>query len=54
MVKLLLKRGEVNIDKLEQRGRTPLSHAAEGGYEGVVKLLLAREEVNPDEPDEIR
>jgi len=50
-VKLLLERGEVNPDKPEQRGRTPLSHAAGRGYEAVVKLLLEREEVNLDEPD---
>jgi len=29
-------------------GQTPLSFAAWGGSEGVMKLLLEREEVDPD------
>ena len=33
-------------------GRTPLTWAAWNGQEGVVKMLLGRAEVNPDQPDE--
>ena len=50
-MRLLLEREEVNLDKLDSRGRTPLSYAAGSGYEGVVKLLLEWEEVDPDKPD---
>jgi ankyrin repeat protein len=40
MVKLLLATGKVDIDpKDSEHGRTPLSWAAEGGHEAVVKLL---------------
>jgi len=39
--------GRVNPDVADNRGRTPLSYTTWGAYEGVVKLLLEREEVNP-------
>ena len=45
---MLLGREEVNPDKPANDGRTSLSHAAGNGYEGVVELLLGREEVNSD------
>ena len=51
VVKILLEREEVNPDKPDSDGRTPLSFAAEDGHEGVVKILLGRGEVNPDGPD---
>ena len=50
-VKLLLERKDVNPDKLDNDGRTPLSWAAEGGHDRVVELLLGREDVNPDRLD---
>ena len=31
--------------------RTPVSRAAMGGHEGVVKILLGRDDVNLNEPD---
>jgi len=44
-----LGRKEVNPDIPDQlHGQTPLSWAAENGYEGIVKLLLGRKEVDPD------
>ena len=33
-------------------GTTPLVWAARNGHEGVVNILLGREEVNPDKPDD--
>ena len=32
-------------------GRTPLAWATYSGHEGVAKILLGREEVDPDKPD---
>ena len=46
----LLEREEVNLDKLDRSGRTPLSYAAWRGREEVVKILLKQEEVNPNKP----
>jgi len=38
----------VNPDSSDRHGRTPLSHAAGNGNEGVVQLMLGRKDVNPD------
>ena len=35
-------------------GRTPLLRAAQRGLEGMVKILLGQEEVNPEKPDNDR
>ena len=51
VVKILLRREEVNPDTLDSYDQTPLSHAAWTGHEGVVKILLAWGGVNPDKPD---
>ena len=48
---ILLSREEVNPDKPNNWGRTPLSYATMSGHEGVVKVLLRCEEVNSDNPD---
>jgi len=48
---MLLGLEEVSPDEPNNYGKTPLSHAAEGGREGVVKILLGRGEVNPTKPD---
>ena len=48
----LLEWEEVDPDKPDSGGQAPLSYAAEGGYDGVAKLLLEREEVNLDKPDD--
>jgi len=40
-----------DIDGEDFLGRTPLAWAAHNGHEGVVEILLGREEVNPDKPD---
>jgi len=50
-MKILLGREEVNADKPDLAGRTPLSYASWWGHEAVVKILLEREEVNADRPD---
>ena len=41
----------VNPNSPSASGRTPLSWAAEKGHGGILKLLLEREDVNPDTPD---
>ena len=40
-----------NINEGDFSGRGPLAWAARNGHEGVVKILLGREEVNPDRSD---
>ena len=50
VVKLLIKRDNVNIDSKDKDDRTPLSYAAEYGYETIVKLLVERN-VNVDSKD---
>ena len=45
-MKILLVREKVNLDKLDDYGRTSLSYAAWHGHEGVMKILLGREVVN--------
>jgi len=52
VVEMLLKRGDVGLDKPGRFGQTPLFGAAWNGHEGVVKVLLERDEVNPDKPDD--
>jgi len=54
VVKMLLGREEVIPDKQDNDGRTPLSYAAEHGFEGAVGMLLGREEVDPNKPDNLR
>ena len=50
-MKVLLERHDVNPNKPDIDGRTPLLYAAWNGHEGVVKLLLGRDEVSPERPD---
>ena len=51
MVKILLGRGEVNPNKKDSDGDTPLSCAVRRGHERVVEILLRRDEVIPNKPD---
>ncbi|CAG9939384.1 unnamed protein product [Clonostachys rosea f. rosea IK726] len=58
VIKLLLDTGKVDVDVRDNKGRTPLSWAAEGSYwagedgsEAVVKLLLDTGEVDIDARD---
>jgi len=51
VVEILLEREEVNPDKPDNNGKTPLSYAAWERHEGLVKILLRRKEVNPDKTD---
>jgi len=48
---MLFGRDDIEPDKPDKNGRTPLRRAAKKGREGVVKILLGREGVNPDKPD---
>ena len=50
-VKLLLEREDVNPDRPDRYGQTPLSLTARSGYARVAKLLLEREKVSSDKPD---
>ena len=51
VMSVLFGRKFVHPDRSDNYGRTPLTWAAEGGDEGVVKLLLEKD-VNPDRPDD--
>lgn len=52
-MQVLLRNKDINPDLVNKVHRTPLSHAAENGHVGVVKLLLANSNgrVNPDACD---
>ena len=50
VVKILLRRDDVNPDNSGRDMHTPLSSAASYGHEGVVKILLRRDDVNPERP----
>jgi len=50
VVATLIEMGYYDINGKDFLGRTPLVWAANNGHEGVVKILLGREEVNPDKP----
>ena len=47
MVKLLLRQEEIDPDKQAAQGQTPLSWAARDEREGVVKILLGRDDISP-------
>ena len=48
---MLLEREGVNPNTADgEYGQTPLLWAAQRGYEGIVKLLLERADLNPDIP----
>ena len=44
-MKILLERGDANLDSADEGGRTPLSYAAGSGHEGIVKILLERGDI---------
>jgi len=44
---MLLGRDDVNPDKPDNDGQTPLCIATWNEWEGVVKILLGRDHVNP-------
>ena len=47
----VLKMKEWNVNATDCMGGTPLTWAARRGHEGVVKVLLGREDINPDQAD---
>jgi len=51
IVACLVEMAGCDINKMDFWGITPLSWAARNGHEGVVKILLGRDDVNPDKPD---
>ena len=42
---------DCDINQTDSKDCTPLMWAAQNGHEGVVKMLLARNDVNPEKPD---
>ena len=52
MIKILLGRDDVNPDKLDRAGQTPLLLAARNRHKGIVKIFLRRDDVNPNKLDE--
>ena len=51
IVAALIEMGYCDMNGEDLLQHTPLAWAAQKGHEEVVKILLAREEVNPDKPD---
>jgi len=50
-VKIVLARGEVNSDRVEDNGQTPLYHGVRNGHEGAVMILLGWVGSRPDRID---
>ena len=51
MVRLLLAHDDIDPNKSDSCGQTPLWWASFGRHEGAMRLLLARDDVNPNTPD---
>jgi len=51
VVAFLVEVEACDINQLDLAGATPLMWAARNGHEGVVEILLGRDDVNPDKPD---
>ena len=47
-MRILPEQNGVNPDTPDEYGRTPLSFSAQNGHEGVVRILLERNDVNPN------
>ena len=54
VVRLLIKRGDVDINTQDKSGKTPLSWAAAKGHEVVVRLLIERGDVDINTQDEYK
>jgi len=51
VVKILFGRDDIDPNKPNEEGQTPLMLAAWNGHEGVVKILLGRDDIDPNQPD---
>ena len=50
-MKILLGRHDIDLDRRDKYGLTPLLRTAENGHEAVVRILLGRDDVDPNKPD---
>ncbi|PUU79999.1 hypothetical protein B9Z19DRAFT_1124325 [Tuber borchii] len=50
VARLLLARDDIDPEKPDNHGQTPLWSACSFGHEGIVRQLLARDDVKPDQP----
>jgi ankyrin repeat protein len=48
VIKLLIKRDDVETDSKNQDNRIPLSYTASNGHEAVIKLLIKRDDIKTD------
>ena len=48
-MKILLEQDDIDADKPSESGETPLWWAALNGHEGVVEMILGRDDVNPED-----
>jgi len=48
----LVKVEGCDVNKKDRRGNTSLAWAARRGHEGVLKILLGRDDINPDKPND--
>ncbi|KAI9755847.1 MAG: hypothetical protein M4579_004129 [Chaenotheca gracillima] len=52
IVRLLVKRADVDVNLEDPNGRSPLSYAAEAGHENIVDLLLSRKDTKANLSDQ--
>ena len=51
-MKIQIGRDDVNPNKPDRYGQTPLAWASCFGFVGIVEILLGRDDIDPDQPDE--
>jgi len=51
VVRLLLARGDIEVNSLDWSSRTSLSYATENGHERMVTLLSVHDDIEPNSKD---